>query len=452
MKQGILEYINLKKEIAKSKEGRDYIKYIVVSNIKNETYNVKDKLKALGFNWDRRNFNWYIFGNKLTHDILDGLKQINNELKTDGGQTENIDEFIYSLESFREQINTSSATPEVKVNLTSLLDQYIEDIANATDSRAADAEIQKYIEFSHKFHNYSFLNSILIYIQDNNATKVAGRKKWESLGRQVINLDKRIVINCFNEYYVDPKTGKRMSYSLDQKKSDRDYVAKVKGGTEPFDKKKMDDIESRTKIIKTGFSDCSVYDVANTTGEALPEEPTWKGTSDDSADSIALFNIAKKSLENSGIKVTQDPSKQGEGGLSGIGYINISAGEKGSGAASIIFHEWGHELLHHPNSKFHSRSLEYFEKKGELTYTQIKQIKEVQAETISAVLCKHYAIPTNQHPTYMALWQGQGGLKSKELIKENIETIREVSNFIIKQIELNKIEFDKAKELVQQQK
>jgi hypothetical protein len=447
----IFEYLNLKKEIAKSKEGRDYTKYIVVSNIKGETFNIKDKLKALGFKWDARNYVWYIFGNNLTHEILDGLKQINNELKSAGGQTENIEDFISSLETFRELIANSAASPKAKVKLTTLLDQYIEDIANATDARAVDAEIQKYMEFSHKFHNYSFLNSILIYIQDNTATKVAGKKKWESLGRQVIDLNKKITINCFNEYYIDPTTGKRMSYSLDQKKSDKEYVEKVKAGTEKYDKKKIDDIEARKKIIKTEFNDCDVYDVANTTGEPLPDEPAWKGASDERADAIALFNIAKKSLEKLGVTVTQNPASRGEGGWSRLGHINVTDTMKGSGAASTIFHEWAHDLLHQENGKYYSKAMQYFEKKGQLTYAQIKQIKEIQAETVSAVLCKHYDLPATHHPTYMALWQNQGGLNSKDLIKENIETVREVSNFIIKQIELYRDEFDKAKVQMQQQ-
>jgi len=49
MKRNIFEYVNLKKQIAKSKEGNDYVKYVVVSDVPKETNLVKDKLKALGF-------------------------------------------------------------------------------------------------------------------------------------------------------------------------------------------------------------------------------------------------------------------------------------------------------------------------------------------------------------------------------------------------------------------
>ena len=66
-------------------------------------------------------------------------------------------------------------------------------------------------------------------------------------------------------------------------------------------------------------------------------------------------------------------------------------------------------------------------------------------------MCKYYGLPTEYHPTYMALWQKQGGLKSKDLIKDNISTIREVSNYMIKKIDANREEFDKAKASMQQQ-
>jgi hypothetical protein len=51
----------------------------------------------------------------------------------------------------------------------------------------------------------------------------------------------------------------------------------------------------------------------------------------------------------------------------------------------------------------------------------------------------------------MALWQAQGKLSSKQLIKENITTITDVSNFIIGQIDVYKDEFEAARTSMQQQ-
>jgi len=186
----------------------------------------------------------------------------------------------------------------------------------------------------------------------------------------------------------------------------------------------------------------------------LPEEPQWKGVSDDRADSIALFNIAKKAIEEDGIKITQNSAFHGEGGYSAGGHINISQGSVGTVAASTTFHEWAHELLHQKAGKFHEKFSEYMEslvKKGLLSPAAIRAIKEIQVETVSAVMCRYYGLPTPYHPTYIALWEKQGGVKSKDLIKENIVTIRDVSNYMIAKIDAHREEFDKARTQMQQQ-
>jgi hypothetical protein len=461
MKQGIFEYVNLKKEVAKSKEGRDYVKYVVVSDVKGETNKVKDKLKDLGFHPYKPNkyswegFYWFIYGNELNHKILNGLKEINAELQAGGGQTEDLDSFVNDLEQLKADIQNSDASPETKQKLDSLLDQFIDDLINATDERAADALIQEYLDFSHKFRQYSFWNSILIYIQDPKATKVMGEKQWEkAFNRKVVDLNKKITINCYNRYYRHPDTGKVTLYTMDQQQKDRDFEKKTKAGEIPFNQKELDAIAARKKEVKVRynqFRECDVFDVANTTGDPLPEEPAWMGVSDSNAEAIALFNIAKKSLEKLGVNVTQDPAMGGEGGFSTLGRINVSQGMEGSGAASIIFHEWAHDLLHQKNGKYYSRTMEYFEKKGDLTYGQIKQIKEMQAETTSYLLCRYYKLPTGNHPTYLALWQAQGKLSNKQLIKENMAMITDVSNFIIGEIEKNRGEFDSIKAQAQQQ-
>lgn len=456
MKQGIFEYVNLKKQVAKSKQGNDYTKYVIVSNVKDETKKVKEKLKELKFHWDGKNFQWFIWGNELTHKVLDGLKQINAELEAEGGQTEDINEFIDGLEQLRESIKNSDASQETKIKLDTLLDQFIEDLINATDEKAASAEIQKYLDFSHKFRQYSFWNSVLIYIQDPNATKVMGDKAWKkNFNRDVIDIEKKININCYNRFYRDDATGRLKLYTLDQQSKDKDYIKKANSGAITPDPKEIAAIDMRKKEVRVSpsmqYHDCAVYDIANTTGDPVPEEPKWMGEFDDNQAAEALFNIAKKSLEKGGIKVTQNSAFGREGGWSAGGHINVSSGAKGSGAVSVIFHEWAHELLHWKNGKFYGAATKYFEDKGMLTYAQVKQIKETQAETSSYVLCRYYGLPTGNHPTYLALWQSQGQLSSKQLLKENMYLVTDVCNYIIDQVEKYQSEFDVAKTQPQQQ-
>jgi hypothetical protein len=340
---------------------------------------------------------------------------------------------------------------KTKSELETKIEQYIEDIANATDERAASAEFQKFLDFSHKFHKYSFSNIMLIYLQDPNATQVAGEGKWnKKFHRKVIDKKKAISIWCANKFFKTAD-GKLSQYTLDQQNRDNEYVTKVEAGIEQIDNTKMNAIKTRRNIVHVKFDPCVVYDVANTEGEPIQDKPEWEGEYDDRADAKALFTIAKKSLEKMGMRVTQDPATAGEAGWSRKGQINVSQNATGSGAASTIFHEWAHDLLHQSGGKFYNKALDYFQKKGDLNFAMIKQIKEIQAETVSAVLCKHYGLSVEHHPTYMALWQAQGKLSSKQLIKENITTITDVSNFIIGQIDVYKDEFEAARTSMQQQ-
>src|SRR5215210_2380496 len=59
-----------------------------------------------------------------------------------------------------------------------LLDAGVERILNGE-------EFKRYLAFSAKFHRYSANNSMLILLQRPNATKIAGYKRWQQLGRQV---------------------------------------------------------------------------------------------------------------------------------------------------------------------------------------------------------------------------------------------------------------------------
>jgi len=449
-KQNLFEYVKLnKQELVSQKTGNPYTRYVVVSDQNMETKKIASKLGPLGFKWNGRE--WWIFGNQLSKAAVDSLKEINKELETQGGQTGDIGDFLAKLEEFKAELGDVENIPiKTKTELEANLEQYIEDIANATDERAASAAMRKFLNFSTQFHQYSWNNIMYIFLQDPNATRVAGKNKWKEMGRTIIDPSKAITINCGNKFYRNPRTGEKAEYTLKQQTQDREYLQKVQSGEIPMDRNKVVAIENRKNIIHIGFKPCVVYDIANTTGNPIVDEPLWKASNDKRADAIALFSVAKKSLEDMGVRVTQEPATAGESGWSMGGQINVSADASGTGAASIIFREWAHQLLNQRGGKFYEKAQDYFVKKGELNPAQIKQIRKIQEETVSATLCKHFNLSTEYQPTYMALMQAQGGLNSKQLIRENISTIASISNFILKQMDKYKDEIEAAKASITQ--
>ena len=53
---------------------------------------------------------------------------------------------------------------------------------------------QTYLKTASRFHQYSYRNTMLIWMQDPSATLVAGYRKWQELGRQVRKGEKAIRI------------------------------------------------------------------------------------------------------------------------------------------------------------------------------------------------------------------------------------------------------------------
>jgi hypothetical protein len=53
-------------------------------------------------------------------------------------------------------------------------------------------------------------------------------------------------------------------------------------------------------------------------------------------------------------------------------------------------------------------------------------MKELQAESVSYVVLKHYNLPVKQHPTYLALWKA-----NKDKVMKNLQVIVKCSKYII---------------------
>jgi hypothetical protein len=439
-KKGIFEYINLQKQEVNTKTGKKFISYVVVSEHPDEIKNFYYKLSRLGFKTakDKRGKTYlYSYANNITPEMVDGLKQINAELKDAGGQTGNVETFLSELEQLKAEIEASKIPLKTKTELDLKLEEYIAEIANGVDNDTADALLQKFLAFSNQFHDYSTKNVILIYLQKPNATKVAAKSFWNEKGRQV-NPQAAITINCVNKYYTLPN-GREEEYTLKQQKLDREYLANTPPSRQ--NPAELRNIKMRKNYRLGEFDACPVFDISDTYGAELPEEPKWTSTNDNNEDAKVLFDIAKKSLEKIGVTVTQDPATAGEAGWSRGGQINVSQDVTGSNAAATIFKEWASDLLYNTTrvtteTDFGQKAIKYLEDKGDLTNAEVKLIKAIQAEAIAAAVCKHYNLPVPSVASkFKSLAQTRGGLSIKAIVTENLSTLTGASNYIITQIE-----------------
>jgi hypothetical protein len=279
------------------------------------------------------------------------------------------------------------------------INMYISDLANATDDRAVSAELKKYFDFFARFRGHSFYNTMLIWIQNPNATKVAGFRQWQDkFNRRVVKGAKSIMIFA-------PMFSK---------------------------KDKTDDIEDDGSIDKSAlstipvrFRPVNVFDIADTEpmnekGE-LPKTPEWFEESEPTERTKELFSYVKEAAEDMGIKITMGDAKGGEKGYSAGDHINMSSSVDGAGELSTLIHEFAHELMHWKKTSL-------FYQGDEVKFDSA--IKELQAESVAYTVMKHYDLPVQHQPTYIALWKG-----NKEKILANIRVISEVSKFIIDAID-----------------
>ncbi len=378
------------REALKLQHDKAQNRLIVISDLEGregsqETFKNKAVLKQSGFVWTGTN--WAIPADKL--DIAKKTLSLVNKAEY----------LIDTLEDLEAAVEDSAA--DNKSLLKARLDQYISDLANATDEKALSAEIRRYLTFFSKFHSYSFYNRMLIFIQKPDATKVASYKLWQSKHRQVNKGAKAITVLA--------PAGKPESIQQD------DETAELMGQM---------GMSNRPQI--TRFKAVNVFDISDTTpiderGE-VPDSPQWWGENTPSETADMLFGAVSEVARDMGINVTQSDAKGGEKGFSAGDHINISSDVSGAGRLSTMIHEIAHELMHWKKSSI------YFIDNGD--GRQKAELQELQAESVSYVVLKHYGIPVSHHSTYLVLWKA-----NKERIQNNLEIISKVSQFLITKID-----------------
>ena len=129
-------------------------------------------------------------------------------------------------------------------------------------------DFREFISFSTKFHQYSFGNTLMIWIQRRGATYVAGMKRWNTLGRRVKKGEKGIAI----------------------------FAPLIKKVREE-EKACTDEEEERI----TGFRAVYVWDIEQTDGDPVPElktdAPVMDGDPDELFERILLASSVSVEFE-----------------------------------------------------------------------------------------------------------------------------------------------------------
>lgn len=256
---------------------------------------------------------------------------------------------------------------KTKVSSQQLADQitkHIEELATETDAARVSEEMLRYLDMCAKFHSYSWCNTWLILMACPHATQVAGFRKWQSLNRFVKKGEHGIPI-----------------------------LAPI------LVKEKIED--GNDKSFLRGFKVVFVFDISQTSGQPLPDPPSWRSPEKNIELQERLIAFAKEK----GIVVTEKVLAGEIQGVSRGGSIDL-APEAGT---STLIHEIAHEMMHHS-----------------LGAPVERDIRELEAESVAYVVSRYFGLESSGSPNYITLH----GVTA-DGIRDHMERIRkEVVNII----------------------
>ena len=261
-----------------------------------------------------------------------------------------------------------------------------------------------YLKSMSKFYSYSSRNIMLIHQQMPNATRVASYKLWhEKFNRQVKKGEKSLRI--FAPIEIKPE--KKMMEKLDPET-----------GAAMLDNDGKIIMEEMTSTPKrnVAFKLVPVFDVSQTYGEPLPK------LAEDLQGNVQHYEAFLDTLKTvAPLPIEFEAMEENLDGYCQYGVkIAIREGMSEIQTISAIIHEITHANLH--DSK----------KSADDEKATPKEVKEIEAESVSYVVCQKYGIETGTNSFgYLATWSTQ----DLNNFKASLDIVRKEANTLINAID-----------------
>ena len=249
---------------------------------------------------------------------------------------------------------------------------------------------KNYLLTQSKFHRYSFRNILLVLFQKPNASRLAGYRTWQELGRQVKKGEKAIQILA--------PLKRKLEQVNEQGETEIDYAI-------------------------AGFKTVSVFDVSQTEGDEIPEIASCL-----SGDDGGLIQYLVDFSDNNRVPV------RFEGALGANGVCRFRDGKAFEiivdpllsklHQSKTLTHEIAHSLLH-GSEKYQGHSN--------------TSLAELEAESVAYIVTQHFGLDTSSYSfSYIAGWQKDED--ALENLKESGTRIQHTALQIIDWVENQAIE------------
>jgi hypothetical protein len=253
----------------------------------------------------------------------------------------------------------------------------LQTLEHGIDSILDSEGFASYLQTLARFHSYSFGNVLLIRAQRPDATRVAGYRKWLELGRQV-------------------------------KKGEQGIKILV-----PFKHKATVAEEDGEDVVVKGFGVGTVFDVAQTDGDTLPNPPAVERIGGASDRGMRLFVDLLDYLELQNVPVARENTKPANGYFDPKRrHVALDVDLDGDQATKTLTHEACHVVADH-------------------TLGMISQDVETVAESAAFVVLNHYGLDSSGYTfPYVAGWA-----QNRVILKRNLGAVQGTAHRVIADLE-----------------
>jgi len=383
---------------------------------------VKKELNELGFKWDGSaavpTDNGVIMGGwsrigRISVSELDRFKELgfnpSEEMiakKSDATEDSNYSDVIRAKLENLSELDKDSMQSLVETLIDSVAGEFSEENMTEVKEKA-----KKFLEFSSKFWNLSWMNQMLLHIQKPYSSFVKREKAWNEMGRKLKADAKPAIL-------FEP-VGPRIKLTEQQR-------AKLRSeGFSEADIKKQDG-----RIIAKSFRPFGTYDISDT--EVIPGREAddassiadvWRKKNEGGEYESALINaIVRVAKEDYKFAVDFEDTGSAGGFSTGDRRIVIHKDSAGLRAVGTTLHELVHEVFHDKERRRSARA----DSRG-------KQILEIEAESGAYLVMRAFGLEgfEDASKAYITLWKGnQEDVRSamnrmKDIVSEIITRIKD---------------------------
>ena len=294
--------------------------------------------------------------------------------------------------------------------LSALHDRLAEQVA----ALRSGEDWRRWLDVAHRFHTYSFNNTLLIWAQRPQATAVAGFQAWKTLGRQVDKGERGIQILApvvHRSTTQDPAAG---IAAAERGEPDPAAGAAPLTGADPAGGNTASDetgsnAGSRGRVA--GYRVTHVWDLSQTSGEPLPTQPLPQLLSGQAPP--GLWDSLARLVAERGFTLERGDCGPANGWTDyATRTVRIRVDVDDAQAVKTLAHEAGHVLLHDPTHDSAGR--------GEATSAHCRGVKEVEAESVAYLVAASHGLFTGDYTfAYVTGWAaGVDGAKPEQVVRD----------------------------------